>query len=120
MAPQVLITLPLLLTYAVTGYVFTYVLLVLHLAASTPDILNVLRILTVFRGSKFKLCKEVRKVVGVTVIKPGGDCIIYKAILSSTTVILNNTRYTDIQSLSVSRTLWTYGEHIAITSIQYV
>ncbi|MEM4427238.1 MAG: metalloprotease family protein [Zestosphaera sp.] len=78
LAPQALITLPLLLTHAVTGYVFTYVLLVLHLAASTPDILNMLRILIVFRSSKFKLCKEGRKVVGFTVTKPSGDCIIYK------------------------------------------
>lgn len=78
--PQALITLPLLLTYAITGYNFTYVLLMLHLAASTPDILNTLRILAFFRNSKFKLYREGRKIVGFVVTKPGGDCTIYKLI----------------------------------------
>lgn len=80
LTPQALITLPLLLTYVTTRYVFTYALLMLHLAASMPDLLNTLRILAVFRNSKFELCREGRKIVGFKVTKPNGDCTVYKLI----------------------------------------
>lgn len=81
LTPQALITLPLLLTYiVVTRYVFIYTLLILHLAASMPDLLNTLRILVFFRNSRFKLCREGRKIVGFTVTKPSGDCTTYKLI----------------------------------------
>lgn len=77
-APQIAVTLPLALVYAVSGDLIAYALLVLHIVASAPDIVNMVRTATVFRGCRFRLCKKGKRVVGYAVIRPDGSCTLYK------------------------------------------
>lgn len=78
LAPQILITLPLAITYTLTRDPFIYIQLVLHISASAVDLLNIVRALTIFRNCRFILCRENKKIVGYMVMKPNGRCTIYR------------------------------------------
>lgn len=78
LTPQILVEIPLIITYILTKDPTILLILLYHTLASLPDIVLSIKSLIMFKNCRFKLYLENNRVKGYYVIKPNNECIIYK------------------------------------------